>query len=259
LFSNVATASSAFAQIQDVVQNASLVDRNLGLGISTNGQAFTVEGTYFGPPDTFNNQIAPALLAGLPAPATSTVQTEGWLDSLTTLGGAGTLSEPTTGYSAHDNFYAKSLAVPGPLTADAISSYLSYMATAAPTTWFAGIDLYGGPDSQINIRDTTFAAYEDRNSLWVMQHYAYAPVGSTFPSSGIDFISGMNDAITSKMPNTNFSAYLNYVDPALSADEAHALYYGSALYGQLATLKAQVDPQNVFANPQSIVAGTSGR
>jgi FAD/FMN-containing dehydrogenase len=258
LFADISTVSKAFAQIQDVVQNASVVDRNLGLGISTNGVAFTVEGTYLGPADTFNNVIAPALLAGLPAPATTTVQTEGWLDSLSTLGGLGTLSEPATGYSAHDNFYASSLTSPAPLTADALASYFAYMTTAAPTSWFAGIDLYGGADSQINVKDNTFAAYEARDSLWTMQHYAYVPVGSAFPPSGIPFIAGMNTALTGKMPSVAFGAYMNYVDPALSADQAHALYYGSEVYDRLAGLKAQVDPQNVFANPQSVVAGTSG-
>jgi hypothetical protein len=258
LFSDVSAVTNAFSHIQDVVQNSSVVDRNLGLGISTNGEVFTVEGTYQGPADTFNNVIAPALLSGLPAPGTSSVQTDTWIAALTTLGGASTLTEPTTGYSAHDNFYAKSLTAPAPLTADALTSYFTYMTTSAPTTWFAGIDLYGGPDSQINVKDTSFAAYSERSALWVMQHYAYSPVGSTFPSSGLDFVNGMNGALTGKMPSVDFGAYINYVDPALSADQAHALYYGSTLYGKLATLKAQVDPQDVFANPQSIVAGTSG-
>jgi hypothetical protein len=260
LFADVTTVTNAFSHIQDVVQNASIIDRNLGLGISTNGQAFTVEGTYFGTADTFNNQIAPALLSTLPAPSSSSVQTVGWLDSLTTLGGLGTLTEPQTGYTAHENFFAKSVTVPQPLTSDAITSYFNYMITAnAPTTWFAGIDLYGGPDSQINVKDTNFAAYGDRNSLWVAQHYAYASVGASFPSAGLDFVNGMNDAMTSKMPNVDFGAYLNYVDPSLSPDQAHTLYYGSTLYGQLATLKAQVDPQNVFANPQSINVGATGK
>jgi FAD/FMN-containing dehydrogenase len=54
------------------------------------------------------------------------------------------------------------------------------------------------------------------------------------------------------MPGTTFGAYLNYVDPDLSAADAHTLYYGAPLYAQLKTIKAAVDPGNVFANPQSI-------
>ena len=63
-------------------------------------------------------------------------------------------------------------------------------------------------------------------------------------------MNGLNQALTAKQSGT--AAYLNYVDPTLSAQQAHDLYYGADVYGRLKTLKTQVDPGNVFSNPQSI-------
>lgn len=57
-------------------------------------------------------------------------------------------------------------------------------------------------------------------------------------------------ALSNEVPK--FSAYDNYVDSTLSRTEAHSLYYGDPLTGRLAAIKKSVDPQNVFANPQSL-------
>jgi FAD binding domain-containing protein/berberine-like enzyme len=257
MFSQLSTVVSAFSHIQDFAQNSSVVDSLLGLGMYMDGNGFSVSGTYFGTQDHFNSVIAPELLRTLPTPSSSSVQTLSWIDSLTALGGAGTLSEPVHGYSAHDDFFASSVTVPesSPLTTDALNSYFGYIISSGrspPTPWFSIINLYGGPGSLINTKDTTFAAYADRSSLWVAQHYADLSSGGAFPESGIQFVQGLNDAMTSAMPGVAFGKYLNYVDSTLTADQAHEVYYGDALYAQLKSLKDVVDPADVFANPQSI-------
>lgn len=257
MFSDASKSANYFSHIQDFAQNSSVVDRNLGFGMYMDGGGFSISGTYFGTQADFQNKIAPELLRGLPTPSSSSVKALGWIDSLTALGGEGTLTTPTTGYDAHDNFFAKSVVVPQttPLTLDALKSYFNYMITSnPPTSWYSIINLYGGPDSQINTKDTSFAAYSDRGAIWVAQHYAFTSAGSTLPSGTEDWVAGLNDAMESAMPNTDFTAYLNYVDPSLSAAEAHDLYYGDSVYPRLASIKSQVDPQNVFWNPQAIGA-----
>ena len=63
----------------------------------------------------------------------------------------------------------------------------------SPNNGSAQVDnLYGGPGSAINTKDTTFSAYADRSSVWVAQHYAYLPLGETFPASGITWLDGLN-------------------------------------------------------------------
>ncbi len=54
------------------------------------------------------------------------------------------------------------------------------------------------------------------------------------------------------MPETVFGGYLNYVDPSMSAAEAHSEYYDAPTYARLVGIKNEIDPGNVFSNPQSI-------
>ena len=257
MFSDVPKAVAAFQHIQDFARNASVVDRKLGFGMYMDGQGFSVSGTYFGDQNTFTTKIAPELLRTLPTPSSSSIKSVGWIQSLTLLDGSSSIITPVHGYSAHDNFYAKSVTVPesSPLTAAALTSYFTYIKNQGvnpPAPWFSIINLYGGADSQINTKDVNFAAYSDRGSLWVAQHYGFTDLGTTFPGAATTFVNGLNTAMTSQMPGTQFGAYLNYVDPGLSATDAHNLYYGSSLYAKLKTIKTTVDPGNVFANPQSI-------
>lgn len=58
MFSSAATATNAFLHIQDFARNSSVIDRKIGMGISLDGQTFSVHGTYFGSLDTFNNKVS---------------------------------------------------------------------------------------------------------------------------------------------------------------------------------------------------------
>ena len=258
MFKSAATLTSTFMHLQTFAQNSSVVDRKLGMGMYMDGSGFSISGTYFGSLDTFNNVIKPELLRGIPTPSSSSVQSVDWIKSLTLLGGGTTIQEPLTGYNAHDDFFAKSVVVPSssPLTTDALNSYFNYIISSgvnAPNPWFSIINLYGGPDSQINVPSPSSSAYSDRTALWVAQHYGYTGnTNSPFPTTSIDFINGLNTAMTSKMPNTVFGGYLNYVDPSLSASQAHAEYYDPATYSKLLGIKKVVDPGSVFWNPQAI-------
>jgi FAD/FMN-containing dehydrogenase len=53
-------------------------------------------------------------------------------------------------------------------------------------------------------------------------------------------------------PDGDFLAYPNYLDPALTPEEAADLYYGPATYDKLVKIKRDVDPEAVFWNPQAI-------
>lgn len=255
LYSDVSKAVDLFMQVQTVANNAAVTDRNLGMGIYFDAYGFSLSGTYFGSRATYDSKIAPALLNSLPAPQTSDVQTLGWIQSLTKLGGASTLTTPA-GYKEQDNFFAKSVTIPqsSPLTRSALTSYFTWIknnaASGSPASWFTIGNIYGGVDSQINTKDTSFAAYSDRDSLWVFQHYGSDAVGSPFTSQQVGWMAGLQNALTSVQSGTK--AYLNYVDPTYSREQAWDLYYGGALTTKLRQMKRALDPKNVFANPQSI-------
>lgn len=56
----------------------------------------------------------------------------------------------------------------------------------------------------------------------------------------------MTDAVTSAQPAGNFSGYVNYVDPDLTAEEAAEEYYGARTYDRLLGIKTEVDSGFVF-------------
>ena len=78
-----------------------------------------------------------------------------------------------------------------------------------------------------------------------------AGTNEPFPTE-LNFVDGLNTALTEAMPDTTFGAYLNYVDPELSASEAHELYYGETTYDKLLGIKKTWDAGDIFWNPQSV-------
>jgi hypothetical protein len=248
IFNTKSLFTNTFLHIQEVAKNASVVDNRISFGIyMDNYGSYSLSGAFFGPVDEFNTKVKPELLRTLPS-AEATVKSMGWYDYMVLVGGKDSIKEPLTGYDEHENFFAKSVTVPEStgLTSDALNALFDYLKTAGSTEYYIIINLYGGPGSAINKKDTNFAAYNDRDSLWVLQNYGYG--------SAIDFVNGINDAIINAQPQTSFGAYLNYVDPTYDAATAHKLYYGDAVYSRLAALKKQVDPQSVFWHPQAIGA-----
>ncbi|CAL8575991.1 hypothetical protein XPA_001885 [Xanthoria parietina] len=258
MYKSAATSANYFLHIQAFAQNASVVDRNLGIGIYMDGQGFSISGTYFGSLANFNNKIKPELLRGLPTPTSQSATPMTWIQSLTALANGQPLKQPTTGYNLHDDFFAKSIVVPtsGQFTAATLTSYFDYViknGVNSANPWFTIINLYGGPDSQINAKPSSFSAYSDRTALWVLQLYGYTGnTGAPFPAGIIPFITGLSNSITSAQPQTVFPGYINYVDPSLTPTQAHAAYFDDATYAKLVGIKQQVDPGKVFWNPQAI-------
>jgi hypothetical protein len=248
----------AFLHIQSFAQNASVVDRKISFGIYLDGQVFNIAGMYFGDAAHFNNTIIPELLRGLPkAKPNPGAQEVDWIKSMTLLDGDDTIAQPLTrnGYTKHDNFLAKSLTIPEatPFNAATLGAYFDYLQSKGinpPHPWFSIINLYGGQDSQINTKDTEFAAYRDRDSFWVIQHYGHT--NATVRSVNLEFVNGLNSAITDAMPNANIGAYLNYIDPTYTREQAKNVYYGDKLYHNLSVLKSRYDPKNTMWNPFSI-------
>jgi hypothetical protein len=249
VFDSKTKFTNTFQHLQDVAKNASVVDNKISFGIYLDGYGtYSLSGAYFGSVAEFNSKVKGELTRGLTF-SNPTVESLGWYDFLVKTSGESTIKTPVTGYDLHDNFFAKSVTVPESdgLTASTTNALYDYLKTAGSVEYYMIINLYGGPGSQINKKDTSFAAYNDRDSLWVLQNYGLT-------GDSVNFINGLNDAIIKAQPQTKFGAYLNYVDPSYDAATAHKLYYGDAVYSRLAALKKQVDPQSVFWHPQAIGA-----
>jgi hypothetical protein len=111
---------------------------------------------------------------------------------------------------------------------------------------------------------------------------AYSIARLPFPDDALAFLNGMIDTINNAMPDGNFGVYPGYVEyvhvsmsPYLSfisiyrhsINSSHVLLifssplipksewptrYWGANYPRLLKIKEQYDPNNVFANPQSV-------
>ncbi|KAF2656453.1 carbohydrate-binding module family 18 [Lophiostoma macrostomum CBS 122681] len=250
VLSSKTTFTNTFLRIQEIAKNSSIIDHRISFGLYLDYEgSYSLSGTFFGTVAEFNKTIKPEFLRNLPTPTTVTVKSYGWIDYLVLMSGQDTIKEPLTGYDQHENFYAKSVTVPesAGLTSAALNALWDHLQTAGDVEYYIITNLYGGPGSAINSKDTSFASYSDRDSLWVLQNYGYN-------AESIDFVNGINSAILGAQPQTSFGAYLNYVDPGYDAATAHKLYYGDADYAKLLALKKQVDPKSVFWNPQAIGA-----
>ncbi|KAF1961556.1 FAD-binding domain-containing protein [Byssothecium circinans] len=250
LFGKKDDFTGTFLHLQEVSLNKSIIDNRISYGIFLDGvSTFNLGGTFFGSPEEFNKAILPEITRSVPAPNNIVVEAYDWIGYLKLMSDVNSIEVPLEGYDEHDTFFAKSITVPelgGGLTKTAVDSFYTYIAKGAPIPYFVIINLYGGPGSAINTKDTKFAAYNDRDSLWVFQNY-----GSSGSQQGVKWINGINDAIIKAQPQTHFGAYLNYVDPTYSAETAHELYYGKELTTKLEALKDKYDPKSTFWNPQT--------
>jgi len=208
----------------------------------------------------FSSNVLPAMLAGFPAGTASgaSVQQVSWIQALNNVANGDPLTEPLgSAYTYHDTFYAKSVVTreAQPLTPTSMSSFFTYMIShrGSNSPFFSIVDLYGGPGSAINVPSSTSSAYSDRDALWVFQNYGRtANSQPPFDPAITGLIDGLNDAITNPQPGGDFTAYLNYVDPDLSATTAAEVYYGTQTYEKLLGIKTAVDPGALFWNPQAI-------
>ena len=96
--------TEAFLHIQAFALNSSIIDGKIGFGLHLDSSIFTISGTYLGDLPTWGNNLEPALLSGLPAPNSSTLGDNSWLDSLRLLAAPTPLYQPTQNYNLHDDF-----------------------------------------------------------------------------------------------------------------------------------------------------------
>ena len=148
------------------------------------------------------------------------------------------------------NFYAKSLAYTKDelISDDAVNKLFSYIKSTdkGGAIWFIIWDLEGGAINDV-APDAT--AYGHRDALFYHQAYAVNLLGKVNDKTR-KFLSGVNGVITDALPKHKKGAYAGYVDPALGSDSA-SLYWGDNVE-RLQQIKAVVDPNDVFHNPQSV-------
>lgn len=149
------------------------------------------------------------------------------------------------------NFYAKSLAYTDKdLLSDAdVDNLFSYIEKTdkGGAIWFIVWDLAGGAVNDV-APDAT--AYGRRDTLFYHQAYAVNLVGKV-SSTTRDFLTGIGNQVQTALHGKTLGTYAGYVDPALGGESSAVSYWGNNV-GRLRDIKEQVDPLDVFSNPQSI-------
>ncbi|KZT64703.1 Glucooligosaccharide oxidase [Daedalea quercina L-15889] len=234
---------------------------NLFTGTNEGEIKLNLQGSYYGSPENFEPIVEPFLNAMPDQSTEPQVNVTSWLENQELLAGTTLAStDPSTGLAVdHDTFYTKSLTTPldTPMSLDAITALATWMSVEGWNTsaknWFVQLELYGGISSQIQTVPSDATAYVNRNSLWTIQFYASSiDFMPPYPEDGIPFVDGLYNSVTANEPDAyKYGAYANYIDPLLTSEEWHRLYYGSN-YDRLRQIKTKFDPTGVFTFPQSI-------
>lgn len=206
-----------------------------------------ITGTFFGPQQEYDSLN---ISSRLPTSYDSVLELKDWL------GVVGHWAEDVAldivgGIPSH--FYAKSLAytandiVPN----DGVDKLFDFIERADKSSaiWFIVWDLEGGAVNDVAPNAT---AYGHRDALFYHQAYAVNVFGKISDTTR-SFLTGINKVVTDALPGHTEGAYAGYVDPLL-VESASSLYWGDNV-ARLESIKAQVDPNDMFHNPQSIRPG----
>ncbi|RAL58940.1 hypothetical protein DID88_009231 [Monilinia fructigena] len=250
--------SEALLKTQEFVLNNPLLTPNTSFEFNVNsGGSLAITGMcMFCNLPFFRDVVFPQLVSGFDIDSQN-ISNLSWIDTLATLAAPDHLAQPLQNYSLHDTFYVKSLVSksenPSPLKPS--THFFTYILShqSPETPYFSIINSYGAPGSAIDSGALSSSSHADMDALWVFQNYGYTPNHLPPWDPRITrVIEGMTDAVTTAQPAGNFSGYVNYVDPDLTAEEAAEEYYGARTYDRLLAIKAEVDSGFVFWNPQAI-------
>jgi len=240
-----ASKAEAFKQWQKLISDPALSRKFASQYILTEQLGAIITGTFFGSQAEFDSlNITSRLPTGS---ALESIELKDWL------GVVGHWSEDIALEivgGIPSNFYAKSLSytekdiIPDE-TIDKLFKYIDE-ADKGGALWFIIWDLEGGA---INDFAPDATAYGHRDALFYHQAYAVNLFGKVNDKTR-NFLNGLNNVVLDALPNHNQGAYAGYVDPALGENSA-SLYWGGNVE-RLERIKAEVDPLDVFHNPQSV-------
>ncbi|KAH3918070.1 hypothetical protein HBH56_031590 [Parastagonospora nodorum] len=242
---DIKSKATAFKQWQALVSDPNLSRKFASTFILTEQFGAIATGTFFGSRAEFDSLN---ISSRLPPKEESNVEFNDWL-GLVGHWGEDVALKIVGGIPA--NFYSKSLAyTKNDLIPDeGVDKLFEYLdkADKGGALWFIIWDLAGGAVNDVK-PDAT--AYGHRDTLFFHQSYAINLLGKVKDQTRT-FLTEVNSIVEAAVPGDQDGAYAGYVDPALGAEQSASLYW-SGNVDRLQKIKAEVDPNDVFHNPQSI-------
>lgn len=226
---------------------------------------FLFEGAFHGSQADFEAAIAPFLaelenIGGFESNLAGNYSL-GWLDSLLYANSNGLFSNWNNGqvletplnYSAHATIFAKSL-MTNNLSPAAVDAWIDRLYATGPSNdrpWYFIIAAQGGPTSVVPLIPDDATSYAHRSQIYEWQLVDAVSSGLYPNDIGIPWLNAFIDDIQAAESQVTLGMYYNYADPTLSPEEAHERYWLDH-YARLSVIKAAVDPDEVFENPQSV-------
>lgn len=236
--------AEAFRKWQVLISDPTLSRKFASQFILTEQFGAIITGTFFGSQQEYDGLN---ISARLPNSNDSVIELKDWLGVVGHW--AEDLALEIVG-GVPSNFYAKSLSYTEKdiIPDDGVDKLFEYIdkADKGNALWFIIWDLEGGAINDVAPNATS---YGHRDALFYHQAYAVNLFGKISDETR-EFLTGVNDVVTDALPGHDEGAYAGYVDPALGENSA-SLYWGGNVE-RLESIKAQIDPDDVFHNPQSI-------
>jgi hypothetical protein len=233
--------ASTFQAWQKLVSQPNL-DRRFSSTVTLSQGSMIINGIFYGSRSDFDALNAQSIMPanGSAILAQSTVATVPFM-------GLGDPTLTATG-SFPLHFYAKSVKTTNKTlisneTIQSMFSYINATEKGSPV-WLVIWDLEGGAISDVS---QTATAYWHRDALYFMQSYVVSLTGPVSDASK-SFLAGLS-SLVQKETGADQSAYTGYVDPELA--DPQQSYWGCNV-PRLQQVKAALDPDNVFRNPQSV-------
>ena len=142
-----------------------------------------------------------------------------------------------------------------PLTESQINSLVSILFanikdSSARHSWEIFLEMHGGEKSAITRVNSTATAYAHRDKFLLFQFLDTGTNGH-IPEEGFTILKTFIDSVTHFMADADWGMYANFLDTQLAGNDAQRLYWGDNL-PRLRRIKADLDPRDVFWNPQGI-------
>ncbi|KAI9154927.1 Xylooligosaccharide oxidase [Paramyrothecium foliicola] len=222
---------------------------SLNLRVQIDGGGRRLEGVYYGTSDQLRAILNPWL--GRFNGNINQATTVGWLEAIRQYAWADLITPEN--YNQHEVFYASSLTT-NALNDAQLQSFVHHLFTGIQVgsnrNWWLQMDIHGGPSSAISQVPVANTAYAHRNKLLLWQLYDRATSGA-YPSNGFSTLQGIAASATQGMSSSDWGMYINYQDSQVDTQTAQQKYWGSNL-AKLQRIKKQLDPNQVFWNPQSV-------
>ncbi|KAG9185654.1 hypothetical protein G6011_06985 [Alternaria panax] len=238
---DVTSFASTFQGWQNLVSQPSL-SRQFSSTVTLSQGSMIINGIFYGPRSDFDALNAQSIL---PANG-SAILTQSTVATVPFMGLGDPILTATGSFPIH--FYAKSVKTTNRTlmsneTVQSMFSYINATEKGSPV-WLVIWDLEGGAISDVSQTNT---AYWHRDALYFMQSYV---VSLTGPVSDVSksFLAGLS-SLVQRETGADESAYTGYVDPELV--DPQKSYWGCNL-PRLQQVKAALDPDNVFRNPQTV-------